>query len=323
MPNVQQLIAAAFPTRRIAGCEPLPGGLINSNFKIHFEGDFDPIVLRVYRDGPAACKKELAVYNLIKNTVPVAEILYADSGRLDGSPAFAVVEYVEGITFQQLKRTNDLAAIQQAATSAGKTLAAIGRFQFSAPGDLIVQKARRKLTEETTAELTIGDKFIDGPDPIPRLLDRFLASPVLQRRADTKLIDCLHNFIWSHASTLPLTNDDRSLVHNDFGNRNILVREENGTWRVAAVLDWELAFSGSPLLDVGHFLRYERNAQPLREPYFSRAFVEHGGRLPDNWQLIVKLIDLTGLVECLTHEQLPDDVEAELFDLIHSTLAMA
>jgi fructokinase len=93
-------------------------------------------------------------------------------------------------------------------------------------------------------------------------------------------------------------------------------------WAVAAILDWELAFSGSPLLDVGHFLRYELDATPLREPYFSRAFVEHGGHLPDNWRLVVKLIDLTGLVECLTHDELPSDVEAELFALIDATLAM-
>jgi len=66
----------------------------------------------------------------------------------------------------------------------------------------------------------------------------------------------------------------------------------------------------------------ELEATPLREPYFSRAFVEHGGHLPDNWRSVVKLIDLTGLVECLTHEELPSDVEAELFALINATLAM-
>ena len=73
---------------------------------------------------------------------------------------------------------------------------------------------------------------------------------------------------------------------------------------------------------MGHFLRYEQHSRPLREPYFSRVFVEHGGHLPDNWQLIVKLVDLTGLVECLTHQDLPADVETELLELINSTLAI-
>jgi hypothetical protein len=93
-----------------------------------------------------------------------------------------------------------------------------------------------------------------------------------------------------------------------------------GEWSAAAILDWELAFSGSPLLDVGHFLRYELAANPLREPYFSNAFIASGGQLPDDWRRIVRIIDLTGLVECLTHENLPPDVEAELLELINATL---
>jgi aminoglycoside phosphotransferase (APT) family kinase protein len=305
--HIKRLVATAFPNRKVVRTELLPGGLINTNLKIYFESDFNPVVLRLYRDGAAACDKEIAVHNLIRRHVPVPEILHAESTQ-----AFAFVEYIEGITFQQLKRTNNLKAIQQASASIGKTLAAIGRFRFPAPGAL--------MASETS--LVVGKRFIEGPDPIPRILDRFLASNTFQRRAGAKLVDRLHNFVWSYASILPSLETDCSLVHNDFGNRNILVREENGVWAVAAILDWEMAFSGSPLLDVGNFLRYELDATPLREPYFSHAFVEHGGHLPDNWKSVVKLIDLTGLVECLTHDELPSDVEAELFALIDAMLAM-
>ena len=310
--DVKHLVAAAFPNRKVARMELLTGGLINTNLKIYFEADFNPVVLRLYRDGAAACEKEIALHNLIRPHVPVPKILHAESEGLDGSPAFAFVEYIEGLTFQQLKRTNNLEAIHQASASIGKTLAAIGRFRFPAPGALLASEA----------SLVVGSKFIEGPDPIPRILDRFLASNIFRQRAGSKLIDQLHDFVWSHASILPSLETDCSLVHNDFGNRNILVREVNGVWTVAAVLDWEMAFSGSPLLDVGNFIRYELDAAPLREPYFSRAFVEHGGQLPDNWRLVVKLIDLTGLAECLTHNELTSDVEAELFALIDATLAM-
>ncbi len=289
------MVAAAFPERRVAGHELLTGGLINTNLKIHFDGGFDPVVLRVYRDGPEVCKKELALHDLVKGEVPVAEIICAAT---EVSPAFAVLEYVEGLTFQQLKRTGNLEAVQQTSADVGKTLAAIGRFEF-------------------------GEQLIEGRDQVPRILDRFLASPILQQRVSVDLIDRLHNLISSHAPELRVADEDHSLVHNDFGNRNILVRQQHGSWRVAAILDWELAFRGSPMLDVGNFLRYESPSQPLREPYFSRAFIEHGGKLPNNWQTIVKLVDLTGLVECLTHEQLPREVEVELLALIDATLRMA
>jgi len=308
--NLNHLLVSAFPKRKIARAELLAGGLINTNLKIHFESDFNPVVLRVYRDGASACNKEVAIHNLIRRDIPIPEILHVES---NGWPAFTVVEYVEGITFQQLKQTNDLTAIAQASTSAGKTLAAIGCFRFPASGAL--------LASETSAALVLGEKFIEGPHPIPQILDRFLDSPVLQRRVRAELVDRLHNFVWSYATVLPSIETECSLVHNDFGNRNILVREENGVWSVAAILDWELAFSGSPLLDVGHFLRYELDSRPMREPYFSRAFLEHGGTLPNNWQSIVKVIDLTGLVECLTHDDLPSHVQTELLALIDATLA--
>ena len=86
------------------------------------------------------------------------------------------------------------------------------------------------------------------------------------------------------------------------------------------MLDWEFALSGSPLLDVGHVLRYETEDTPLREPYFSRAFVDSGGFLPDDWRPITLVLDLTGLVECLTHDTLPDDVADEILHLIKSAL---
>ncbi|HEY3581171.1 MAG TPA: phosphotransferase [Pyrinomonadaceae bacterium] len=248
--ELQRLIATVFPQRRVAGHEVLTGGLINTNLKVHFSGDYKPVVLRLYRHGPAACAKELSIHDLICRDVPVAKIIHAEPNGLDGSPAFAVLEYVEGLTFQRLKRTNDLPSINQAAATVGATLARIGRFQL--PDSNGQTKAR--------------------------------------------------------------------LVHNDFGNRNIIVREVSGRWRVAAILDWEFATSGSPLVDVGHFLRYERPERPLREPHFSRAYVEHGGVLPENWELLVKLFDFTALAQCLEGPDLPDDVATEVLELISATL---
>jgi aminoglycoside phosphotransferase (APT) family kinase protein len=148
----------------------------------------------------------------------------------------------------------------------------------------------------------------------------FLESENLQRRVDSSLRQKLHNFIWSWSNHLRAFCDERHLVHCDFGNRNILVNCVSGRWKVVAVLDWEFALSGSPLLDVGHFLRYETADTSLREPYFSRAFVESGGVLPPDWRRLSQVLDLTGLVHCLTHAQLPDVVALEILQLIEATL---
>jgi len=306
---VTRAVAQAFPQRTIGAFNVLTGGLINANLKIDFESNHDPVVLRIYRDGPEVCRKEVAIHNLVRSEVVVPKILHTEPDGSDGLPSFVILEFVTGVTFQELKRTNDLDAIHQASYSVGKTLAAIGRFQFGRPGRLVVENG-----------LSVGSPFIEGADAIPRLLDMFLASPACERRAGANLMHRIHNFAWTWSAKLPDLDANPCLVHSDFGNRNILVREENGKWLVSGVLDWEFAFSGSPLLDVGHFLRYEQIIEPLREPHFSRAFIENGGRLPDNWREIVRVIDLTALVECLTHDDLPADVEAELLELINATL---
>jgi aminoglycoside phosphotransferase (APT) family kinase protein len=304
------MIAHAFPQEVIAHVEPFEGGLINTNLKVYFDSGHHPVVLRVYRDGPDVARKEAATHNLVQAAVPVARVIDAVLEGIDGSNAFAILEFVDGITFQQLMRTGDTKAIEDAARSVGETLAAIGRFQFSSAGRLIVDRE----------QLCVGDPYIEGPSPIPELLDRILESATCQQRLGTELLNRLHDFGWSWADRLPDLDQNPTLVHSDYGNRNILVNQVNGHWRVVAVLDWEFSFSGSSLLDVGHFLRYERKQSPIREPHFSQSFVEHGGRLPENWWEIVRVIDLTALVQCLTIDDLPIDVEEELLGLIRQTL---
>jgi len=304
------MIARAFPQEVIQRLEPFAGGLINTNIKVYFDSAHPPVVLRIYRDGSNVSLKEMAIHKLVESDVPVARIIHAVPEGIDGSGAFAILEFVEGITFQQLKRTGNAKAIKQAARSVGKTLAAIGRFHFSSRGRLVVDQE----------QLRVGEPFITGPDQIPRVLDGFLDSPKCEQRTGTELIRRLHEFVWNWADRLPDLDEQSSLVHNDFGNKNILINEFGGRWKVAAVLDWEICFSGSPLLDVGHFLRYERWDAPVREPHFSNSFVEHGGHLPENWKEIVRVIDLTALAQCLTIDDLPINVEEELLGLVRQTL---
>ena len=307
---IRDCIGTAFHNPKIADAQVLSGGLINTNIKIEFTSQQPPVVLRLYQGDTAVCLKEAAVLRLIHSTVPVPEVIHVEPNGINGSRPFCILEFVNGMTFQQLKQTRDIDAIHQAAASVGKTLAHIGKYQFLQPG----------LLQTDLNNQLIGDGYSEGPDPIPRLLDLFLQSEDLQRRLDGPFRQKLHIFIWSWAARLRELNNESHLVHCDFGNRNILVDCINRRWQVVAVLDWEFSLSGSPLLDVGHFLRYDLGDVSLREPFFSRAFVEFGGVLPADWRRISQVLDLTGLVHCLTHPQLPDDVTREILQLIESTL---
>ncbi len=67
-------------------------------------------------------------------------------------------------------------------------------------------------------------------------------------------------------------------MHSDFNPKNVLAVRAGGRWSVSAVLDWEFAFSGSPLHDIGNMLRFEQ--PPGFAAGFADGFRDGGGDLP-------------------------------------------
>lgn len=304
---LERLVHTAFPRSHVVAAKPLTDGFRNANFKVQLDGRSEMIVLRIYEHDASLCQKEVDLIGLIGGTVPVPEIIHAEPSALDDLPPFALLRHVEGITFYELKRRGDRDAVAQAAYSAGETLAAIGRFTFVKPGWLAPGP-------------TVTAPLLEGANPTPRFVDSCLQSTNLQQRMSEDLRDRVHSLVWSSAPMLGQLDRQASLVHGDFGKRNLLVRESNGRWSVAAVLDWEFAISGSPLADLGHFLRYEKNSRPLAEPHFSKGYLNAGATLPPHWRQLARLVDMTALCESLTHDQLPDTVVSELLELVCATV---
>ena len=245
--------------------------------------------------------------SLLKNRVPVPELIHAEPRGREDLPPFILMQYVEGISFRDLKSSNDAQAIAEGARSAGETLAHIHAFTFAEPGWLGAGPL-------PTAPL------LEGCDAMPRFVDECLASPNLRQRVPAELRDRTHALMWSNATTFARLDEEHTLVHNDYNKRNLLVNRIEGRWRVAAVLDWEFAVSGSPLCDFGNFLRYERRTHGVIEPHFSAGYLGEGGRLPENWRRLARLVDLIALSESLTRDELPESVISELTELVQSTV---
>lgn len=82
-----------------------------------------------------------------------------------------------------------------------------------------------------------------------------------------------------------------------------MVRERDGVWEIAGVLDWENAFLGSPVWDVGSLFRYaSRYSLDFRDA-FARAYRGVGGELPDDWTTLSRLLDATRVVAILAGER--------------------
>ncbi len=304
---LDRMVHAAFPRCRVSEVEPLGDGLRNASFKLRLDGKPEPVVLRIYEHDASLCRKEVDLLRLVGGSVPVPEVIHAEPCGLEDLPPFTLARYVEGISFRDLKGSGDTDAIAEAAYSAGETLAAIGRATFARPGWLGPGPA-------VTAPL------LEGLDPTPRFVDLCLASIDLERRMPADLGDRTRGLVWSWAPQLACLDDQARLVHGDFNGRNLLVRCLAGRWSVAAVLDWEFAVSGSPLGDLGNFLRYERASRPLAEPHFSAGYLHAGGALPRDWRRLARVLDIAAICESLTRHQLPDTTSAELVELVRATV---
>jgi len=298
-----RIFGEAFPQRRVLSAAPLAGGLRNANFKVALDGSPGTVVLRLYEHDASICRKEADILRRLAGVVPVPQLYQVKEGVSEELPPFALMQYVDGITFHELKNRRDREAIAQAARSAGETLAAIAGVSFDRAGWL-------------GPGLAVGAPLLEGPDPLPRFLDLCLAQPIAERRIPAEWRHRVRDGVWQCAARLAELDTDPRLVHGDFNRRNLLVRPAGGHWRVTAVLDWEFAVAGSPLADVGSFLRYEKPDAPLVEPHFSEGYRAGGGSLPADWRALSCWLTLSGICESLTHEDLPDGIADELVELL-------
>ena len=304
---LEQIIETAFPRCKVVDVQPLADGWRNANFRVRLDSMSTCVVLRVYEHHPSLCRKELDLLSLIKHSVPTPEVIHAEPDGLNGIPPFAFLRYVDGISFRDLKRSGDTDSISQAAFSAGQALASIGRTTFPKSGWL-------------GPGPSVSAPLLEGANPGPRFVDSCLASANLQQRVGPYLRDRIHALVWLYAPQFSSLDTESRLVHGDFGMRNILIQPVAGKWIVAAVLDWEFAVSGSPLTDVGHFLRYERSSRPIAEPHFTEGYLHGEGKLPEGWRRLARVLDFIALCDSLTHDDLPEDVVAELVELVRATV---
>jgi aminoglycoside phosphotransferase (APT) family kinase protein len=92
----------------------------------------------------------------------------------------------------------------------------------------------------------------------------------------------------------------RRLVHSDYNGKNLLAVARDGLWTVSAVLDWEFAFSGSPLADIGNMLRFDEEQPDGFAAGFIAGYEEAAGPLPPGWREISEALDLYALADFLT-----------------------
>lgn len=287
---VEALVRPAFPDGRVRSIEPLTAGLRNTNYRVDLTrpgGSETCVVLRLYTADPAACRREAALARLVGDAVPMARVFHADP---DADPPYAVTSWIDGVKLDNLLQDADDAAIESATYAAGSVLAAIHRFSFPGAGFL-------------GPDLEIARPLQMGGEGWAAYVELFLFERGVAGKLGDDLTRRLAHLVTTHATLLDPLQDDRALVHADYKPWNLLVREQPGQpgagWTLAGVLDWEFAFAGSPLVDLAIFLRQERQQPPAYARGFEAGYRDAGGRLPDDWRPLTKLLDLLNLCSML------------------------
>ena len=301
------MLQPLFPGKQVIEAELLTAGLCNTNYKIKVSGLADAFVLRLYIRDRAACQKDYDIFNLIQKRVPVPELLYVDSESSHYTTAYAVMKWVDGTLLSDVIATGNQADITDCAYAVGKTLAHIGAYTFAHAGFF-------------GSGLVIKHPFDNENATFLGMFEQFLFKGNTGLRLGSVLRDVLWRFVTSNVGYLDSTKESVSLVHSDFKGVNILVRQEQNRWQVAAVLDWEFAFAGSPLIDIANMLRYDQLLPGGFESEFLRGYQEEGGQLPHAWKRTSKLLDLLSLCEFLNAPYPNDAVVEEVTSLIVGTM---
>jgi hypothetical protein len=105
------------------------------------------------------------------------------------------------------------------------------------------------------------------------------------------------------------------LLHGDFKVSNLSWTESGQL----LVLDWEFAYSGPSLMDVGQLFRWE--PPPSFVEGFVRGYGDHGGVLPEDWGKWAALFDIFNLAGLLAGSEPGTRRSADILQRMLRTIA--
>jgi len=267
---------------------PLDGGYANDLYRVALSGPPHSVVARFWRRAPAQAATELAVMRLASGVVAVPEVLASD---LSGPRPAVLLEDVPGLDAER--------ALRLYPDEAGRIGAVLG-------------EAFGRLNR-----LSLGQAgFLGGPDlrlspwpdtlPSQMLLDYsrpLIWNDVARAALGADTAERLWQLTGQHAPLLNALAGEAHLVHADANPKNVVVKRTPEGWHLGAVLDWEFAYSGASLTDLGNLLRFEpRGGQDSAAPsaYAAgvvRGWVAGGGSTQANFLAMARTLDLYSLLE--------------------------
>lgn len=277
-------IAAIVPGARLRSVTPLSGGLANTNLHLSFAGEPGDLVLRLYQRDPGQMMKEAAIAARLDGRVPLADYLHVepDPERL-GAP-FALLRWIDGVTLDSMLPQLEQSELDALGETLGRLLATMHGVRFGQSGFL-------------DGDLKVVEAFSPGGAGLIAFCAANLADELVGKRLGKARCRELMAYVERHAGRLDHWQGPACLTHADFGGSNILIKQTDGTFDVAAILDWEFAFAGSPFFDLGNLTRPPLDGRPSFLVSLERGYRTIDSSLPDDWQALSRLVDLTAWID--------------------------
>ncbi len=292
--EIRTLVAPGLPGAEVIAAERVDGGLVNSIYRV-VPSSGEPLGLRIYAAGRQAFDREQGILSRAPQSIPVPRLRLAVAESPVFPHPYVVYSWVEGITLNQCRRETSGAGLSPLAQSLGRLAASVATWS----------------PELAHPSRTVGASLAEA--------DARLGRGRARERLGSVLADSLRARLAAMAPRLEAADRVRGPVHGDFGGRNIIVTSsDDGTWRVNGLLDWEYAFAGASLWDVGSFFRYFRRYSREFRSAFEAGYVRASGWLPDGWYFMARLLDATRLVGILGSDRELPIVFTECRDLIEA-----
>jgi aminoglycoside phosphotransferase (APT) family kinase protein len=301
--EVQALLHPFSPDIEVISVEHTVGGLANTNLKIQISGDEEPLLLRFCIRDPSSVEREYRLLELVAGSVPTPRVHhFSKDNPINGHP-YILMQWVEGKRLETVVDNLKPDEIAGFGESLGRTLSDIHSFHFEQQGFF-------------DEKLNIISPLDMGGKGLQAYVSECLENPMVTQRIGAGLSERLASFVESEMAILDEWTGAPCLAHCDFNGSNILVNKSAGLWTVAAVLDWEFSFSGTPFFDFGNLLRAPVGELPGIEDSIERGYKNAGGTLPEKWRKMSKLTDLTAWLDFLAREsagpQLISDAQAQI-----------
>jgi aminoglycoside phosphotransferase (APT) family kinase protein len=276
--ELTSLVQPAFPGQSVVANDLTSGGLANTNVRLELSAHRRPVLLRLYTRDPNAdaapmpdvAAKEAALHRLLAPKLPVPRVIFAAPDNPITGHAYMLRDWADGQRLELVAREQTPHVLVDLARDVGAVLAGIHSMTFAEGGFL-----------DSQLNVVPFPSGIGGR--LPELLETLLGARG-KERLGPDLTQALMAFAQREPNLGASWPGPPSLTHADFGGSNILVQIAERGARVAAVIDWEFAFSGSSMIDLGNLLRPPLGELPGFEDAVAVGYRGAGGVLPDDWR---------------------------------------